>query len=236
VPAQLQPTLGATNSGPRVGPVVINEIRYHPPPGHDEFVELYNLSAAPVDLSDGTYPTGGWRLNGLAYTFSNTASIPAGGFLLLVGTDPVAFRTKYSVPLGAQVLGSLGRRPAGQRRAPPPRTPRPARHQRRAVHRRGRGPLQRQAAVARQRRRGGAVIAALAPGLYGNEPTNWFASGITPGVTNSFNQAPSVTLVSPTNGAVFQVPANVTLAALASDPDGALIQVEFFAGRSRSAS
>jgi hypothetical protein len=49
-------------------------------------------------------------------------------------------------------------------------------------------------------------------------------------VTNSFNQAPSVTLTSPTNGAVFQVPATMTLAALAADPDGALIRVEFFAG------
>src|SRR5207244_2988942 len=67
-----------------------------------------------------------------------------------------------------------------------------------------------------------------APALYGNEPTNWFASGITPGATNSFNLPPVVALISPTNGANFAAPATVSLTALASDPDGSIAQVEFF--------
>jgi hypothetical protein len=230
-PAQLTPTLGAMNSGPRVGPVVINEIMYHPLPGHDEFIELYNLSPVLVPLWDAASPTNAWRLNGLAYSFSNTVSIPAGGSLLLVGTDPVAFRTKYNVPFGVQVLGPFAGnlQDSGERlRLERPDTPGTngvpyivvdeVRYNDKPpwpVSADGEGPsLQR-----------------LAPGLYGNEPMNWFASGITPGVTNSFNQAPSVMLVSPTNGALFQVPADVALAALASDPDGAVTQVEFFAGQ-----
>jgi len=50
-----------------------------------------------------------------------------------------------------------------------------------------------------------------APTAYGNEPTNWFASGITPGAANVFNQAPSVALTAPTNGATFAVPASIEI-------------------------
>lgn len=52
---------GASNSGPLIGPVVINEIHYHPPPlegGVDdiitEFIELYNSSESTVLLYDST--------------------------------------------------------------------------------------------------------------------------------------------------------------------------------------
>ena len=56
-PAQIANSLGATNAGPRVGPVVINEINYHPAPGGDEFIELLNISNAPVPLYDPAFPT-----------------------------------------------------------------------------------------------------------------------------------------------------------------------------------
>src|SRR5206468_1674103 len=45
-----------------------------------------------------------------------------------------------------------------------------------------------------------------APFAYGNEPTNWFASGITAGATNLLNLAPACSILSPTNGATFVVP------------------------------
>ncbi len=229
-PAQLAPTLGNPNSGPRVGPVVINEIMYHPPAGHDEFIEFYNAGAEPVALAVAYDPTRSWRLNGLAYTFSNHVSLPADGYLLLVDTDPVAFRAKYNVPLATQILGPLAGvlQNSGERL----RLERPdvnesnevtylvvdmVRYNDRApwpVSADGEGPsLQRRA-----------------PWLYGNEPTNWFASGITPGATNSFNLPPAVALLTPTNGAVFTAPATVHLSALASDLDGAVAQVEFFSG------
>jgi hypothetical protein len=41
---------------------------------------------------------------------------------------------------------------------------------------------------------------------------------------------PVVSLTSPANGATFAAPANVSLAATASDPDGSVVSVEFFAG------
>jgi len=44
------------------------------------------------------------------------------------------------------------------------------------------------------------------------------------------NTRPSVTLTNPVNGAVFLAPANVTLQANASDTDGTVTNVQFFAG------
>ena len=44
------------------------------------------------------------------------------------------------------------------------------------------------------------------------------------------NLPPVVSLIAPTNGAVFYTPANIQLLASASDPDGSISNVEFFAG------
>lgn len=49
------------------------------------------------------------------------------------------------------------------------------------------------------------------------------------------NNPPSVALIAPTNGATFLAPTNVTLAAEATDPEGALSRVEFFENTNRLA-
>jgi len=104
-PAQIINTLGAANAGPRVGPVVINEIRYHPALGDEEFIELKSITNAPVKLYDPDYPTNTWRLHGVGFDFPSGAEIPANGLLLVVGSDPDAFRAKYAVPAGVPVFG-----------------------------------------------------------------------------------------------------------------------------------
>ncbi len=105
-PAQEAPSPGAPNAGPRTGPVVLSEIHYHPAPGGtgvaDEFLELRNVSASAVALFEGT---NGWRLAGVGYTFPTNLSIGAGGTLLLVATDPAAFRARYGLPLEVEILG-----------------------------------------------------------------------------------------------------------------------------------
>ncbi|MGC3959386.1 MAG: lamin tail domain-containing protein [Verrucomicrobiota bacterium] len=106
-PAQAALTLGATNSVPRLGPIVINEIQYHAPAGYDEFVELYNLSATNVPLYHVAFPTNTWRLNGLDFNFPTNFSLGAGNYLLVVPIDPPTFRTKYSVPVGITILGPI---------------------------------------------------------------------------------------------------------------------------------
>ena len=70
---------------------------------------------------------------------------------------------------------------------------------------------------------------------FGNDPTNWFASGISAGTANVFNSAPQVNITSPTNNSHFTVPAMVNVTIDASDPDGSITQVELLANGARLA-
>jgi hypothetical protein len=85
--------------------VVINEIQYHPAPGGDEFIELMNITNAPVKLYDPSFPTNAWRLNGVGYFFPTNMEIAPNGLLLLVAIDPATFRTRYGVPAGVPICG-----------------------------------------------------------------------------------------------------------------------------------
>ena len=104
-------TPGSFNAPPRIPPVVINEIMYHPPgPSQDdnnidEYIELhapdYDVSLRDVELR-----------NAVNYTFPTNAFLPAGGFVVVVGFDPVSdlgqlalFRVKFGVPDEVDVFG-----------------------------------------------------------------------------------------------------------------------------------
>jgi len=104
-PAQRINTLGGLNAGPRVGPVVINEIQYHPLPGGDEFIELKSITNATVKLYDPAFPTNRWRLNGVGFDFPPNAELAPNGLLLLVATDPATFRTRHGVPANVPIFG-----------------------------------------------------------------------------------------------------------------------------------
>lgn len=101
-PAQSLSTPGAENSGPRVGPVVITEIFYHPTPGADEFIELRNITASAVPLFNAGL---GWKLNGIGYTFPASYTLPPGQAVLLVSTNPASFRARYSIADNVDILG-----------------------------------------------------------------------------------------------------------------------------------
>ena len=76
--------------------VLINEIHYDPDVKTDpaEFIELYNAGGQAVDLN-------GWYFSdGIDYRFTNSVSLPAGGFLV-VAQDPATIQRKY----GAIALG-----------------------------------------------------------------------------------------------------------------------------------
>ena len=68
--AQVANSLGTNNVGPRVGPVVISELMYHPPDVGgvdntvDEFIELRNITGVEVRLYDEQAPTNAWRVRG----------------------------------------------------------------------------------------------------------------------------------------------------------------------------
>lgn len=101
-PAQITPTPGAANSGPRIGPVVITEILYHPAPGADEFIELKNITAQAVPLFNAGL---GWKLNGVGYEFPHQYTLQAGQTVLVVATNPAVFRARYSVADSVDILG-----------------------------------------------------------------------------------------------------------------------------------
>jgi hypothetical protein len=104
-PAQLVNTFGQSNSGPRIGPLVINEINYHPDINGDEFVELKSITNGPLALYNSTYPSNTWRLNGVGFDFPTNTVVAPFGLVLLVAGDPPAFRTKYAVPMTVPIFG-----------------------------------------------------------------------------------------------------------------------------------
>ena len=113
-------TLGATNSLPLVGPIVISEIMYHPPEADfgiglednsvDEFIELYNLSNTNVPLYHVLYPSNTWRLSSAVdFSFPTNTSIAPTSHVLVVNFNPTvggaAFRAKYGVPVNVPLYG-----------------------------------------------------------------------------------------------------------------------------------
>ena len=120
--AQVSPSLGAVNRGPKVGPLVISEIAYHPPDvfankafwdnDEDEFVEIKNISQAAVNLYDATIGAE-WHLRGdVDFNFPTNVTLAAGETAVVVGFNPeknptelARFRTNYQVPAATRVMG-----------------------------------------------------------------------------------------------------------------------------------
>src|SRR6185503_14821336 len=117
--AQISRSLGANNSGPRVGPIVINEIMYRPPDingtnddSRTEYIELLNATAGAVPLFDPELPLHTWRLRGgVDFDFPTNLALAAGESILLLNFDPTnaalvsSFRAKYGVSAGVRLFG-----------------------------------------------------------------------------------------------------------------------------------
>jgi len=107
-------TPGYANVYPAVGPVVINEIMYHPDPvanspyDNDEFeyIELHNVSAVPVTLYDAVSGEPWKFTDGIEFAFPTAppVTIAAGGYLLVV-KNPAAFSQRWPAVPAAQLLG-----------------------------------------------------------------------------------------------------------------------------------
>ncbi|MBE3097070.1 MAG: lamin tail domain-containing protein, partial [Planctomycetes bacterium] len=204
------PTRGDANAYPAVGEiraggalvnpgVVINEILYAPLSGDDEFIELYNLTGADVPLYDPDHPANTWKFTeGITFTFPEGATIPAGGYALVVPMTEAAFRAKYpGVPGDVRVFGpSFGvlDDDGESVELSRPGTPEPG----------GTVPYYRVDRVNYDPEApwpvwaggGGPSLSRLAAADYGNDAANWAAgqSGGTPGALNTFMDAtpPSV--------------------------------------------
>jgi hypothetical protein len=82
--AQKEATPARENGEPAVGPIVISEIMYQPESGASEYLELLNISDAPVRMYD--VETGArWRISdGVSYAFHSNVILEPGERLLLV--------------------------------------------------------------------------------------------------------------------------------------------------------
>ena len=107
-------TPGSANAYPKVGPIIISEIMYHPdwPDGGSytndqyEYIELHNISAEPVTLFD-YYTLEPWKFtDGIDFTFpaDSPVTIPAGGYILIVN-KPAAFSWRYPAVPAEIILG-----------------------------------------------------------------------------------------------------------------------------------
>jgi hypothetical protein len=114
-------TLGAVNSNPRVGPLVISELQYNPllsdtvraayptiEQSDLEFIEIHNPTAVAVSLNN-------WRLRGGAdFDFPDGTTLPAGETLVVLKFNPDdpenanelnAFRMAYGIGPEVPLLG-----------------------------------------------------------------------------------------------------------------------------------
>lgn len=113
------PSPGTPNGNPRPGPVIVRAVHFHPPAlgsddnTRDEFIELKNISAAPVPLFAPANPAFTWHLRGgVELDFPPGLILPAGGRVLLVGFAPEsdraalgAFLVRHSPPENLTLIG-----------------------------------------------------------------------------------------------------------------------------------
>ena len=109
---QVSSSFGAANAGPLLNGTIISELQYNPQdPDGDltaddmEFVELWNPTGTPVDLS-------GWRLDrAVDFTFPQGTTVGANSGLVIVPFDPAngenaaAFRNNYGIAENVSLIG-----------------------------------------------------------------------------------------------------------------------------------
>jgi hypothetical protein len=164
-------TLGGSNSVPRLGPVIINEIMYHPDSNGTEFIEFYNRSATNVDLS-------GWTVEGASFVFPAGTTIAARNFLVLMGTTnetPAEFRAAANVPASVPILSDtfdLGNAGENIEIKKPNDFPTNAAIRLDRVRYNDKGPWPLEADGR------GPSLERISPEVYGNEPLNWRTTSI----------------------------------------------------------
>jgi hypothetical protein len=183
-------TFGTNNAPPKVGPLVVRQIMYHPPDlagGVDdvfnEFVEIRNFSGHAVPLYDLNAPTNTWRLRGGAdFNFPPGVSLAPGQSLLVVSFDTAnpallaAFRARYGLFADVPAYGPYSGRLANDNESvqiQKPDTPTPAGVPYVLVEK-----VSYKDAAPWPVAADGTGAALLCRSLagYGNDPTNWVAS------------------------------------------------------------
>ena len=107
-PVERALTLGAPNSGPQIGPVVIAGLAYGPTQ-EDEYIEFVNITDTDIALYDINAPANTWHVQGIGnYAFPGGVQIPAKVRFFLSPLTPDEFRTRYNISAEVQVFGPYG--------------------------------------------------------------------------------------------------------------------------------
>lgn len=102
------PTLGAANSQPAIGKVVITEIMYNAQNGRDEYIEIKNISNQPINMFDPQHPVNTWKIKGFDFSFPENITLQSGE-LMVISSDTISvedFRTYYNVPAEVRIFNT----------------------------------------------------------------------------------------------------------------------------------
>src|SRR6185295_15414774 len=99
-------TPATANALPRVGPIVFSEIMFAPSIGKSAFIELANITSAPVPLYDAVRLTNVWKIEGVgSFNFPTGIVLSACSTLIVCSTNPTTFRAQYGLGPLVPVLG-----------------------------------------------------------------------------------------------------------------------------------
>jgi len=223
-PAQRENSLSLPNVGPRIGPVVLNEILYAPGGGDAPFVEVRNIAGEAMALYDLQATTNTWRIEGIGFAFPTGVVLPPGGLAVVTATDPQVFRQRHGIAENVPVFGPyLGVLQANGERLSLERPDKPDLLPDGTwfvpyitvdvVDYDSSAPWPVAASL------GGASLERQAPAAFGDDPASWRASfnDPSPGYPNDGNRSPRVTAGADREVEATLFPYEVTLAGSASD-------------------
>jgi len=196
-------TFNASNSYPRIGPLVINEIMYNPAASGHEYIELLNIASSNIPLFDMSYPTNTWRLRGAVdYDFPTNTFILTNEAILIVDIDPDQFRQALGISnLNIRIFGGFSGDLANNGenvKLLKPNTPELDGTVPYVLA--DRVEYDDNAPWPMDADGNGASLERRDPRKYGNDPTNWAAAtyGGTPGTGNNTAGLPTVAFADPT--------------------------------------
>ena len=107
--AQSTTSLGFENSYPRVGPLIINDISYHPDITGEEYIVIENITDTTVQLWEATLTDSTWGISGIKFKFPSNTAIGNDDKIILCNIDTSSFRIKYSIPNETKIFQYPGK-------------------------------------------------------------------------------------------------------------------------------
>lgn len=103
-------TLGQANSAPKVGPLTINQIMYHPIDNHFEYLQLTNISNKTIQLYDDSLARA-WRISGVDFNFAPGTTLAAGQSIYLIepAINSEDFRLMKGIDESVQIFNFAGK-------------------------------------------------------------------------------------------------------------------------------